>query len=43
MYRFGLVYKNGIGVKKDPAEAKKWLELAAEAGNEDAKKELAKK
>jgi TPR repeat protein len=37
MYDLGFMYENGNGVSKDPAEALRWYQKAADLGNEDAK------
>ena len=39
-YILGTLYASGIAVKADPAEAKRWLILAADAGHSRAKEEL---
>ncbi len=36
MIRLGDFYKDGVGVDLDVREARRWYELAAAAGNEDA-------
>lgn len=36
-YRTALHFKQGLGIKKNPAEARKWMLKAAKLGNEDAK------
>ena len=38
----GLMYDNGWGVTKDKAQARAWMQKAAAAGDEDAKKWLAR-
>ena len=38
----GLMYRDGRGVAKDQAGARKLITKAADQGNEDAKKELRK-
>jgi TPR repeat protein len=40
MYGLGKCYYNGYGVKKDLAEAKKWLTKAANKGHRASKKLL---
>ena len=40
-YNLGLMYANGIGVIKNPAQAHAWFNVAGSNGNEDAKKTLA--
>jgi TPR repeat protein len=35
-YRLGLMHDFGQGVKTDPAEAAKWMQLAADQGDSDA-------
>jgi uncharacterized protein len=40
MFRLGLLYGNGNGVKQDYAEAKRWFEKAAAAGFDTAMIEL---
>jgi len=35
-FNLGLLYKNGLGVKKAPREAMKWFKLAAQQGSADA-------
>jgi TPR repeat protein len=42
MVNLGNLYLNGNGVPKDYAEARKWYEKAAAAGNEVAKTNLIK-
>jgi len=37
----GLMYENGTGVGQDMAEAINWYRMAAQQGNQDAKKKLA--
>jgi len=37
----GLMYANGIGVIKNPAQAHAWFNVAGSNGNEDAKKNFA--
>jgi uncharacterized protein len=37
----GLLYQNGLGVPRDPGEARAWIQKAAAAGYEPAKKWLA--
>lgn len=32
LYKLGLIYLNGHGVEKDPVEARKWIQQAAERG-----------
>lgn len=39
-YELGRLLANGIGMAKDPAQARFWLELAATQGNPDARKVL---
>ena len=39
-YWLGICYKEGLGVLQNKTEAKKWLEIAADQGNEYAKKAL---
>ena len=39
-YRLGSYFYSGYGVKKDPEEARKWYQKAADQGNEDAVKAL---
>ncbi len=36
LYGMGVLYAQGLGVDKNPAEALKWFDKAAEAGNEKA-------
>jgi TPR repeat protein len=36
-FSLGILYFNGDGVEKDPAQAKKWLGLAASHGHPSAK------
>jgi TPR repeat protein/tRNA A-37 threonylcarbamoyl transferase component Bud32 len=40
MGRIGMMYVEGQGVKQDKAEGKRWLSMAAERGNDQAKKNL---
>jgi TPR repeat protein len=40
-YKIGMLYANGRGVPKDIAQARAWMQQAAAAGDEDAKKWLA--
>lgn len=35
-FRLGMIYREGLGVPRDYAEAIKWLEMAARQGNADA-------
>ena len=35
-YNLGVIYARGLGVSADPAEAWKWLDLAARQGDEDS-------
>jgi TPR repeat protein len=35
-YNLGMAYRNGDGVAKDEAEAKQWLQKAADQGDKDA-------
>jgi hypothetical protein len=35
-----MMYKEGSGMAKNPTESRKWLKLAADRGQEDARKEL---
>jgi TPR repeat protein len=42
MVNLGMMYQNGLGVAKDPAQARKWYETAAAAGDESAKASLKK-
>jgi len=39
-YRIGYMYLNGLYVKKDPVEARKWFERAAGRGDADAQNDL---
>ena len=39
-YNVGLIYANGLGVKRDVAEAQKWYEKAAKQGNAPAQYNL---
>lgn len=39
-YNLGVLFLNGSGVPEDKKEAKKWFEMAAEQGNEEAKSAL---
>jgi TPR repeat protein len=39
-YDLGLRYLNGDGLEKNPEEARKWLELSAKGGNNQAKAKL---
>ena len=32
MYNLGMLYKQGLGVPQDAEEARKWLAMAAEKG-----------
>ena len=41
-FNYGMLLKKGRGVRKDKAEAMRWIKLAADNGLEDAKEELAK-
>jgi TPR repeat protein len=40
MVNLGSMYQNGLGVPKDLAQARKWYEMAAAAGDESAKASL---
>lgn len=40
-YNISILYENGLGVKKDPETALKWMSLAAEGGYLNAQKRLA--
>ncbi|MDX1514654.1 MAG: tetratricopeptide repeat protein [Gammaproteobacteria bacterium] len=40
-FNIGLLYDNGAGVERDPAEAARWYRLAAEAGDATAQAYLA--
>lgn len=40
MRNLGMIYLNGYGVSEDLNEAKKWLKMAAEKGDDGAKKQL---
>ena len=40
MLALGRIYKDGVGVSKNPAEARKWFKKAADFGQSDAIKEL---
>ena len=40
-YNVGLIYANGLGVKRDVGEAQKWYEKAAKQGNAAAQYNLA--
>ena len=42
MNNLGMSYANGLGGTKDLAEAARWLQKAADAGNEGAKANLKK-
>ena len=39
-YNLANMYRKGLGVKKDPEEAGKWLRKAAKAGHKGAKTAL---
>lgn len=39
-FELGLLYFNGLGVKRDFIEAYKWFSFAAASGNEQAKQSL---
>lgn len=41
-YMVGICYRDGKGVKRNRQEAKRWLEIAADYGDEDAKTALSK-
>jgi hypothetical protein len=41
-FNIGWTYQNGLGVPQDMAQARTWMQKAAIAGNEDAKKWLAR-
>jgi len=40
MWALGMIHKEGVGVTKNPAEAYKWLKLAADRGHKEALKDL---
>lgn len=40
MFRTGRNYEVGIGIKRDPFEARRWYRLAADAGDPDARERL---
>jgi tetratricopeptide (TPR) repeat protein len=40
MWALGLIYKEGKGVPKNLTEARKWFKMAADRGQEDARREL---
>ena len=40
-YRLGIMYRDGLGVPRDPAKAKEWLEKAAKQGHQPAIEALA--
>ncbi len=40
-YELGMMYQEGKGIEQDYAKAEKWLMLAADQGNDDAKKKHA--
>jgi TPR repeat protein len=40
MMRLGDFYLQGMGVAKDPAQARKWYEMAAAAGDPNAAKSI---
>jgi hypothetical protein len=42
MYSLGIMPENGRGVARDVSEAVQWYRKAAESGNKDAKKALAR-
>jgi TPR repeat protein len=35
-----MIYKEGVGVAKNPVEAHKWLKMAADLGHKEAVKDL---
>ena len=40
-FSLGLCYRNGTGFERDPAQAYRWLQLAADLGHEKASQKLA--
>ena len=40
MWALGMIYKEGVGVAKNPVEAHKWLKMAADRGHKEAVKDL---
>ncbi len=40
MWALGIMYKDGSGIPQNPVEARKWLKMAADRGQDDARKEL---
>jgi TPR repeat protein len=40
MWALGMIYKEGVGVAKNPVEAHKWLKMAADLGHKEAVKDL---
>ena len=39
-YDVGLIYANGLGVRRDPAEARQWMDKAAAGGSDGARRWL---
>ena len=42
IYKVAICYRDGTGVRQNPQEAIKWLQIAADEGNNNAKTDLAK-
>ena len=39
-YCLGLIYRYGMGVKRDSVEGRKWFQRSADGGYEEAKRQL---